>query len=291
MIRANSLLLAAATLGFFPATLAADVIAESFLELTQLQITPSAGTIQFTNLDTTNLPQGPFPNWWAEVNAHDSYSAGPEAIHAGHTSGSTSAQLNWDGVAANASVSFAPLILSASASVDIPHPPGVSPICVLLGDCSHYSSQIGSGPFFEDAFEIVGTTGPVGVQFSASLTGKQFGMAPTGDNASSDIGYWLDFYDATDFVPPYVSAFNFDSSLVTNALTGPDSFSFSYNKTLVQSETLLPNHVYYFSTGVQAGAGVDTVVPEPPASIASGLGLCILVLIGNRKSPLGLRSR
>jgi hypothetical protein len=258
MMRVNGLAAVAVSFGLFPAVLPADVIASSSLALDKFQIVPSAGSLQVLS---TNGFQ---PSWCVSAAVEDTVNGGASQFESCVASGPLSAHAATTLAAGDASASFPPVMLSASGSVDIPNATQATAFVVGGGD--------GTLAVFTESFEIVGAISPVSVRFSASLTGNQSWTTRPGQLASSEI-----VYDLNIDSPTSIPIFHVDSALFKGG-TGPDNLSSPYSNTLVKSEMLVPNQVYFLQTDVIVSAGGNNMVPEPASLTLTGLGVCMLLI-------------
>jgi hypothetical protein len=133
--------------GLYPAAVRADVVIDSSLSLTQLQIQPSAGSVQFLS---------PF-NASTFTQVFDS-SGGADQQFNTVNDGATSASASTTLVHATAAASALSMTASTTAGVNIPQ----------------ITADAGTSPgspygLLQGFFEIVGATGPISVQLKASL--------------------------------------------------------------------------------------------------------------------------
>jgi hypothetical protein len=226
----------------FPASLRADVIVNTSLSLTGLQISPASGTLQILSPLTAS----------AFAQAQDSLGGFDQkfnTVNDGATSASALTVL-----ASSSGAGSAPL-LDANASS------GIS-----ISGIEAAASSVGRGSL-RGSLEIVGVTAPVTVQFTAMLqTDQSLSTLAFGQSATSEVIF--------NFVLPGLAnqpLLFFDNPLQI----GPnDSVSSMTSPTLTSRVTLQPNTPYSFITEVDAESSGRNSVPE-----ASSLLLVLTVLV------------
>ena len=221
----------------------ATAIATSSLQLQSLTITPSAGSIV----------SSPFAVWYGIV----SNSLGEGNGFAGSDdAGAGSAAVTWAVVSAAAD-SMA-LTESVSVAMDIP---------VFGSAHGEAQSRVAYVPF-----SITGTSGPVSVQFTATLLHQQ--ALTTGDFSSgqSFVGFCLGLY------PP-------DRGCVLlatfgNTIGADSSWASSGTWTLTTSQTLMAGDSYNLGAHLDARSDA-TVIPEPASCSLLLAGLLVPLVAGH----------
>lgn len=226
-----------------PAAIWADVSVTNVLNLTQLQITSSSGTVQLT------VNASAFGAVMDSLGGFD-FGIDPGPVTASASAATTLA--TWAGAAdSNA------LTASSSSSVQIP------------GTLNASASTVNGGTYgdLQGTLEIVGTTDPSAtVTFLAALSGGQTLVTDAyGIFASSEVIFNFVLNGTTN-----------ELSLDTPLQIGPSaSLSNPIGTTLTNSDTLLTNTPYTFDAQVDAESkGINT--PEPSLVWLTGT-LCILV--------------
>jgi hypothetical protein len=249
-MRATLLLIAAFVFSLNPTAVRADVVVSSSLDLSQLQIVPTEGTVEFLS------------PWTAQVFVQAQDSLGGLDQHFNSVNDSaTSASASTALANASGAASFQSLGASAASGVNIP-------------DISANASSSSNGSFpgsLSGTFEIVGATGPVTVVFKAPLMVNQFLSANgAGISASSEVIFNLLSPDINGGSPLLF----FDNPLSI----GPnDSISFAASPMLTDSVTLQPNTPYFLIAEVDAESSGLSAVPEPSFLLLIALGLSVLL--------------
>jgi hypothetical protein len=238
-MRATLLVLAAAT------ALHADVLVTTSLQLTQLQIQPTTGSVDFLS------------PWTSFVFAQAEDSLG--GLNAKTNSVSDSAT----------SVSAATALANGSSAASFPAMGGSAMSGVTIGPAASASST-GQGQL-SGSFEIVGVTGPVSVALTALLSVDQsLSTTAKGLSASSETVFNL--------VSPDLNGGNsllfFDNPLNISAGSSTD---YTNNPTLTTTVTLNPDTPYFLIAGVDAESSGNNI-PEPSlfAAVAAGLAAMLL---------------
>jgi hypothetical protein len=236
-----------AILFFCSIVIQADVIVSTSLSLAGLAITPASGSVQL---------QTPF-SASAFAQAQDSLGGSSQqfnTINDGATSASASTSLG----NANAAASVPGLTATASSGVNIPE----------ISASATATANGGPGSLM-GSFEIVGTSGPVSVDFAASLSGNQSLLTDGGgESAKSEIAFSLLLPDVSS--SPLLF---YDNSLSI----GPDSFLISpYGNTLSDSVVLQANTPYLLIGNVDSESSGLNVVPEPSLAVLTALALLTL---------------
>ena len=221
-------------LGLYPAAVRADVVIDSSLSLTQLQILPSAGSVQFFS---------PF-NASAFAQVFDSLGGADQQFNS-VDDGATSASASTTFAHATASASALSMTASTTAGVNIPQ----------------ITADAGTAPgspygLLQGLFEITGATGPISVQFKASLDVHQFlSTSGGGQLATSEAIFNL--------LLPDISG---DPILFFDDLRsiGPnDSSASSSSATLSGFVMLQPDTPYYLIANTDPDVFGSSSVPEP----------------------------
>jgi hypothetical protein len=221
-------------LGLYPAVARADVVIDSSLSLTQLQILPSAGSIQFLS---------PF-NASAFTQVFDSLGGADQQFNS-VDDGATSASASTTLADATAAASALSMTASTNAGVNIPQ----------------ITADAGTAPgspygLLQGFFEIVGATGPISVQLKASLLMHQsLSTSGYGQAATSEAIF--------DLLLPDISG---DPILFFDDLRsiGPnDSIAISSSPTLSGFVTLQANTPYYLIANTDPDVFGSSSVPEP----------------------------
>lgn len=220
-----------AVLCVFPASLRADVIVSTSLSLSELQISPSSGSLQILS----PLIASAFAQAQDSLGGLDQHF---NSVGDGTTSASALTLL------ATASGAASAPLLDANGSSGI----NISAIGAA-------ASSVGRGSL-SGSFEIIGTAAPVTVQFRAMLQTDQSLSTPvTGQSATSEVIFNLDLPDL-----PNQPLLFFDNPLQI----GPnDSISSMTSPTLTASVVLDPNTPYSLITEVDAESSGLNTVPEP----------------------------
>ena len=240
-----------------PVVWAQSVTVNTSLNLNSLTITPASGSGATVNFTTP------------VVGTTDSAA---QDTAGGTASGTTSAT---DSPFANASgaASLSPLGGSAIANVTLPY--------LFAGYASSSADSYLSG-----AFEITGTSNPVDVTFTASLSNNQYLMTDAnGQSAYSETIFLLSVLDA-NYNP--VLMFNSDNLL---SLTGPNQLtSTGGTQPLSQTTTisLTPNTPYTFTSTLDAEANGYGPIAVPDGSNPVAL---VLIAVGLSAAFGGLITR
>ncbi len=242
-------------LWLFPVVAQGNVIINSSLKLTQLQLLPSAGSVQYLSPFNASTFTQVFDSLGGSDQQYNS-------VDDGATSSSSTTSL----VSATAAASATALTASTSGSLFIPQ--------ITASAGTNPGSPYG---LLQGFFEIVGATGPVTVQLKASLMESQsltttgFGMS-----ASSEAIFNLLLPDISS--DPVLF---FDDPLSI----GPNgSVSDSQSPTLTASVTLQAGTEYYLIANTDPDFFGTSATPEPSSLsyLLTGLALC---------GPLALRSQ
>lgn len=242
----------------FPTIIQADVVVESSIQVLQLQILPTVGTVNFVSPWTANV----------SVSAEDSVS-GASAKSGSQDDGSESLSVGtaYASASGTASTASTPYSANATSGVNIPN---------LGASASSFSNGDPEFSAFGE-FEITGTTGPVNVVFQAPLSINQ-SVTTTGGGlaARSEVIFTL-------LSPAFTSGGSNTLLSFDNILSiGP-----SDHQSLTTSPTeatgmisLDANTPYFLGAAVDAESfGVST--PEPSFFVATGLGLTVLLFLNN----------
>jgi len=225
--------------------LTAGVVVNSTLSLTQLSITPGAGTLQY-------LP--PFTAT-ALADAHDSLGGADSNFDSQD-----------DAVAGATATAF---LASANASADAPNKLATAASFINIPDIDASAGSTGQGTLL-GFFQITGTTDPVLVQISAILSGNQTLITGPGGSARSEIIFSLILPDIES------NPLLFYDNLLE---IGPNqSTANSPGQTLSQSVTLQPDTPYFLIAQVDSESSGVNSVPEPSCAflIATGASLMLL---------------
>ena len=228
-----------------PGLAPASVVVNTSLSLTQLQITPAAGTVQLS------LSASAFSSVFDSLGGSD-FGFDPGPVTASASAATTLA--NWAGAADSTA-------LTASSSSGV-HIPGAL-------DAAAGTVPGGSYGDLQGTFEIVDTSGgnnPVRVNFSATLSGSQdlttdaFGLL-----AQSEVIFNL-VVGSTNELP-------LDSPL---QIGRSSTLSHPIGTTLSNSDNLLTNTPYFFDAQVDAESyGLNA--PEPASLwLAAAAGMLLL---------------
>jgi hypothetical protein len=232
----------------------ASVIVSSSLSLTQLQILPAAGSVQIIS---------PF-NASAFTQVFDSL-GGVDQDYNSVDDGATSANSSTTLVSSNAAASAVGLTVSTSSSLLIPQAtasagtePG-SPYGLLQG-----------------FFQIVGTTGPVSVELTATLNEIQsLSTTGFGHSATAEATFSLLLPDISG--SPILF---FDDPL---AIGASGFMADSSSPKLTAAVTLQANTEYYLLAETESEIKGTSMTPEPSSVSLSFVGLCALVLFLRRR--------
>jgi hypothetical protein len=234
MSKAYKPLILSITLWLFPALVHASVIVNSSLSLTHLQISPSAGSVQFLS---------PF-NASAFTQVFDSL-GGFDQQYNSVDDGATSAASATALVSATAAASAPALTASTTANLFIPQ--------ITASAGSNPGSPYG---LLQGYFQIVGTTGPVTVQLNATLNENQF-VSTTGYGLSATSEAIFNLL-LPDIIDSPVLFFDDPLSIGTNASTADSS-----SPTLTASVTLQAGTPYYLIANADTDFHGSSMTPEP----------------------------
>jgi hypothetical protein len=232
----------------------ATAIASSSVQLQSLTVTPSSGTMVFS----------PFASWYAIV----TNSLGEFDITFGNgVAGSTTSSVT--GGTASAAADTNSLTASASADVNI------------VGNGAASAGAIARASYLP--FSIVGASGPVTVQFDATVVFQQSLMTGALSSAHSDVGYRLGLF--TVQLPfPVGGDIQFASS---NNTVGPNSTWVNTGTwSFTASETLMPGVQYNLIADL--GSSSDAVVTPEPGALSLVLAGILTPLV--RRRILGRRA-
>jgi hypothetical protein len=235
----------------------ADVIVQSNLSLFQLQITPSAGTLQILPPFTAS----------ANASAEDSITGlSPQQFNQVNDS-ATSASASTAFANANGAASAVLLTASASSGVNLPE----------VTSSASSTGQGGLGLDFGGTgqIEIVSPTNTtVSTEFSAQLSGNQ-SLTTTGGGqfATSEVIF--------NFMLPDLGANASVLFLDSPQSIGPGGmFVAPVSTTLMNSVNLQTNTPYNFLLEVDAESSGLDVAPEPSSSFLTGCGFFAMLLAG-----------
>jgi hypothetical protein len=237
-----------------PIALKGDVLVSTSLQLTQFQIQPASGSVEFLS------------PWTAFVFGQSLDSLGGLDSETNSVpDGATSVTADTVLASASAAASFPALSESATSGTNIAPEASAS---------SRGQAQI-SG-----SFEITGVTGPVSVTFNALISVDQSLSTTAG-------GLFAKSETVFNLLSPDL---NGGSSLLffDNPLTiGADSSAAtSTSPTLTTTLTLNPDTLYSLIAGVDSeSSGTNT--PEPSLFVAVGFGLATLFLARHRRDATG----
>jgi hypothetical protein len=233
---ATLLLLAAA-----PPRVNATAIANSSVQLTSLAITPASGSILFS------------PTAQSFAQAQNSLGELVTNFDSG-TTASSSANVTWANAAGAAD--SASQTASAAANVDLP--------------VQGAASSVGRGTLYDLSFSITGVTGPVSVQFNATLPYSQSLMTDAvGLQATSEV-----IFDLT--IDGQTVLFLDSPQLIGSS----SSFSISGSPTLSNSMTLTAGQTYDLYLELDAeSSGINA--PEP-ATLSLLLGGTLLSIVRSK---------
>src|SRR5215469_910844 len=138
----------------FPTALHADVVVDASLKLLQLQILPTAGTVQFVS------------PWTAQVAVHAEDSLSGKDDHSGSVTDANLTTLNATTALASAggtaSTTSVPFSANAKSGLNIPN--------IDASASSRSNGNVGFPAYsLSGEFKITGTTGSVGVVFQTPL--------------------------------------------------------------------------------------------------------------------------
>ena len=241
----------------------ADVLVDTILDLNTLQIVPASGMVEFLSPLTAQV----------FVQAQDSLD-GFDQNFVSVTDGSTDSVGTTPGLLASASgsatgIPTVPILFADAASnVDIPN-------------IAAFASSSSNGSFpgsLSGLFEIVGTTGPVSVQFNAPLFVDQFlSTSGGGISASSEVIFNLLSPDINGGSP--ILFFDNPLSIGPNA-----SASFAKSLMLTDSVTLQPDTPYFLIAEVDAeSSGLNVLEPSFFAITTLGLSALLAAVTLRRK--------
>jgi hypothetical protein len=242
-----TLLIASAAFALNPALVHADVVVSTSLSLTDLQIQPASGSVQFIS------------PWTASVFAQAQDSLGGLDAHSDSVVDSATATSAATSLAnATGAASFTSMNGTATSGVNIPN-------------IAASASSVGQGQL-SGVFEIVGTTGTVSVQFSAPLVIDQsLTTSVEGLSASSEVVLNVSSPDINSGNPLLF----FDNPITI----GPNaSKAFNASPTLTDTETLVAGQKYLVTVGVDAESSGLSALPETSFFPDLACGLCALLL-------------
>jgi hypothetical protein len=240
-----------------PSALQAGVIVASSLSLTQLQILPSSGTVQFL----------PPINASAFVQVFDSlggFDQQFDSVDDGATNVSAATAL----ASAAAAASAVSMTASSSSGINIPQ-------------IEAAAGTVPGSPFgmLQGFFQIVGTTGPVSVQFLASLsTSQSLSTTGYGQSANSEVTFNLLLPDISE-----APILFFDNLLQIGA---NDSQNTSSSFTLSSTVMLMPDMPLSLiaATDAETPPGISQVA-EPSS------GLLVFCVMASFASMARLKQR
>jgi hypothetical protein len=221
-----------------PGDSCATAIASTSLQMQSLTIAPASGTIMFS------------PTAQSFAQAQNSLGRLVQNFDSGVTASSSAAVIWAD---ANGSADSISQTASSSANVNIPNVSGAA-------------SSVGRGALFDTAFSITGTSGPVSVQFSATIPYSQSLMTDGfGVQATSEVIFALTVDDSVVLF--------FDSPLSIGPST---SLAVSGSPTLTNSMTLTAGQTYDLYMEVDSESSGINTIPEPAT---------LLLLLGGALVP------
>jgi hypothetical protein len=237
------------TVCLVPTVAWADVIVNTSLGLTELQIAPSTGTLDILSPVTA----------LTFAQALDSL-GGSDAQTNSVDNAATSANAATSLANASGAASAPALTGSVAANVNLP------------GNFDGFANSTGQSSL-SGKFEITGTNNPVDVTFNAFLSVNQFLQTTgAGQSASSEIIFTLLL---PDLGPNPVLAL--DNPLAI----GPDQvLSYGASPTLTTSMSLQPNTPYSFVASLDAESNGVSVTPEPSSLALAFTLVGILAVLG-----------
>lgn len=247
MCHGCSSFLAVLGIACLPPLVSASVVVNTSLSLTQLQVSPTSGTVQLT------LSASAFGSVFDSLGGSN-FGFDPGPVTASAQAITTLA--GWTGAADSTAFTA-----GSSSGVDIPGVLGASAGTVPGGN---YGDLQGT-------FEIIDNSGgsnPVNVNFSAKLTGSQ-------DLTTDNFGVLAQSEAVFNLVVGSTNELFLDSPL---QIGRNSTVSHPISTTLTNSDTLLTNTPYFFDAQVDAESyGVN--VPEPTFVWLAG-ALCLVFLTG-----------
>ncbi len=248
---ASALLLLAGLLFSTPPSVYALAIANSEIDFSNLQITPSAGTVQF--LDP----------WTAQAFAQASNSLGQrEQRFDASVGGVARADASVTFAAGHTTVSAVNLTASAASSVNIP-------------GGNFAASSVGLGTLFNTSFMITGVTGDVQVDFLATILGSLNVLTDLfGLKAETETIFTLEV-DGTSVL--------FSSHLLSIGPNSADHLSFFES---LFGTLLLPSNTPIFILAQVDSESMAINVPEPPTITLLLAGLAMLVGLARKRVKL-----
>jgi hypothetical protein len=235
-----------------PIPVRADVVVSTSVDLTQIQIVPASGSVEFLSPGT------------AQVFAQAQDSLG-------------GLDQNFDSVSdSSTTLSVSTAVANAGGTASFPTLSAVATSGVILPNIAAFASSSSNGSFpgsLSGSFEIIGTAGPVSVQFKAPLVIDQsLSTHEGGISASSETIFNLVSPDINNGSPLLF----FDNPLTIGPNT---STSFTQSPTLTDSVTLQPDTPYFLIAGVDAeSSGLSA--PEPSFLVIFALGLFAFLAAG-----------
>lgn len=241
--------------------LRAGVIVSSSLNLTQFQILPTAGSVQFISPTTASA----FTQVFDTLGGFDQQF---NTIDDGSTSASAATALAHAMAAASATA----LTASAASGVNIPE--------LTAGAGTVPGSPFGS---LQGFFQIVGATSPVSVQLKAFLAASQsLATTGSGQSADSEVTFSLLLPDISDTPVLFMD----------NLLhIGPNDFrAASSSPTLSNLVTLMPNTPYFWIAQTDSESSGTNTVPEPESFLLGSAGLVLIAFWVARQAHLRHRA-
>jgi hypothetical protein len=225
----------------------ATAIANSSIQLQSLTITPASGSIMFS---PTAQSFAQAQNSLGELVANS----------ASGVTASSSAAVTW--ADASGSADSISQTASTSANVSIPNVTGAA-------------SSVGRGALFDLAFSVTGTSGPVSVQFSATLPYAQSLMTDVyGVQAASEVIF--------DLTVDGNTVLFFDSPL---SIGPSSSLATSGSPTLTNSMTLTAGQTYDLYLEIDSESSGINTTPEP-ATFSLLLGGALVPFVRRRLRSL-----
>jgi hypothetical protein len=204
-------------------------MSNTLTQVVSFTITPSSGYIVFA------------PDATAYVAETNSLGENSYDFQRG-TTANAAASITW----ATAAASADSLSLTGFASSIVTFPHGVNGTAHSLAE----------GGTFYFPFSVMGTTGPVVVQFSATVSYQQLLVTDINSRASSEVFYYADLPGNP---PLYIFYEDLQNSV------GPNSYYFdSATWNLTSFQSILAGQEYNFRSAFFAVSDA-TVVPEPPS--------------------------
>ena len=272
MRHAVGLLVLSAAVGFTTTSARADVVVSTSLNLTQLQILPSLGTLSILSGFSASA------YGFAEDSLGGFSQQSDPPVPGGPPTVIASASALTALASANGSASTVSLSASASSGVSI------------LGPSSFDSSASSTGQGgFQGSFEIlsaVPTPAPVSVTFNAALTGYQ---SLTTDAAGVGLNSEIIF----NLILPGVGPTGTTVLFLDNPLSvGPNSSLVApYSNTLTNSLNLMTNTDYALIAGADAESAGLNYAPEPSIPFLYEFSFFALLLFAGRRWRNRMESR